>query len=149
MVSLLGITKIPMLLLAAPRVLEITDEGCAIRIPFNRLTQNHVGSMYLGVLCAGADLVSGLNAFKLMRSRYQGVIPVFSELKAEFLKRADGDVVFRTGDGRAILEAVASAYSTGERVTIPVTSVATVPSKYGDEPVARFTVGLSVKKKKS
>ena len=36
---------------------------------------------------------------------------------------------------------------TGERVTIPVDVVATVPKRYGDEPVARFTLGLSLKKK--
>ena len=35
----------------------------------------------------------------------------------------------------------------GERVTIPVEVLATVPKKYGEEPVARFTMGLSLKRK--
>ena len=34
----------------------------------------------------------------------------------------------------------------GERVSLPVEVVATVPRKYGDEPVARFTLGLSLKR---
>jgi hypothetical protein len=66
-------------------------------------------------------------------------------MKAEFLKRADGDVVFRNRDGRRIAEAVERAGTTGERVTIPLEIVATVPRRYGDEPVARFTMSLSLK----
>ena len=36
---------------------------------------------------------------------------------------------------------------TGERVTLPVEVVATVPSRYGEEPVARFRLDLSMKRK--
>ena len=36
------------------------------------------------------------------------------------------------------------ADASGERVTLPVEIVATVPARYGDEPVARFTLGLSL-----
>jgi hypothetical protein len=43
--------------------------------------------------------------------------------------------------------AVEETDRTGERVTLPVEVVATVPKKYGDEPVARFTMGLSLKRK--
>jgi hypothetical protein len=42
---------------------------------------------------------------------------------------------------------MAQADASGERVTLPVAVTATVPDKYGDEPVARFTLGLSVKRK--
>ena len=41
----------------------------------------------------------------------------------------------------------AEADRTGERVTLPVEIVATVPDRHGDEPVARFTLGLSVKRR--
>jgi hypothetical protein len=54
-------------------------------------------------------------------------------------------VRFRNRDGRRIAEAVERAAATGERVTIPLEVVATVPAKYGEEPVARFTMGLSLK----
>jgi hypothetical protein len=40
------------------------------------------------------------------------------------------------------------AARTGQRVTLPVEVVATVPDRYGDEPVARFTMGLSVKERR-
>jgi len=48
--------RIPLLLFVGPRVLELDEEGCAIEIPLGLRTRNHLGSMYLGVLCAGADV---------------------------------------------------------------------------------------------
>ncbi len=139
--------KIPVLLFLGPRVLELDDEGCAVEIPLGWRSRNHLGSMYLGALCAGADVASGLVAARLVRERHRGVRIVFADLKADFLKRADGDVVFRCRDGRRIAEAVRSADESGERVTLPTEVVATVPRKYGEEPVARFTMGLSLKRK--
>ncbi len=139
--------KIPMFFWLGPRVLELDEEGCAIEIPFGWRSKNHVNSMYVGALCAGADLASGLNAARLIQERHRDVKLVFSDMRCEFLKRADGDVVFRSRDGRRIADAVRKADATGERVTLPIDVVATVPKKYGDEPVARFTMGLSLKRK--
>lgn len=146
LVRLLGL-KIPALLFCAPTVEALDDDGCAVRIPLGWRTRNHLGSMYVGVLCAGADLASGLNAFRLIRSTNPEVKLVFADLKADFLKRADGDVVFSSRQGQEVAAAVRKAEQTGERVTVPMEIVATVPSRYGDEPVARFTLGLSLKKK--
>ncbi len=143
---LLGL-RIPSLLFLAPRVMELDDEGCAVKIPLGWRSRNHVGSMYVGALCAGADLASGLNAFRSIRSGHPKVVPLFKDLKADFLKRADGDVLFRTRDGRRVAEIVRRADETGERFTMPIDVVATVPDKYGDEPVARFTLGLSLKRR--
>jgi acyl-coenzyme A thioesterase PaaI-like protein len=147
LVRLLGLFRIPSLLFVSPRVISLDDEGCAVEIPFGWRSRNHVGSMYLGVLCAGADLASGLNAARLIYGRHRKVKLVFASLEAEFLKRADGDVRFTSRDGRRVAEAVRQADETGERVTIPIEVVATVPRKYADEPVARFTMGLSLKRK--
>lgn len=146
-VRLLGLTQIPLLFFVGPRVLRLDDEGCEVKIPLGYRTKNHLGSMYFGVLAAGADLAGGLNAAFTIRRRHPRVQLVFKDFKAEFLKRADGDVHFTCRDGRKINETVALADETGERYTIPVEIVATVPKKYGDEPVARFTLGLSLKRR--
>jgi acyl-coenzyme A thioesterase PaaI-like protein len=138
--------RIPALFFLGPRVLELDAGGCAVKIPFGLRTRNHLGSMYVGVLCAGADLASGLNAAWLIFKRHRKVKLSFKDLEADFLKRADGDVVFRSRDGTKVREAVERADATGERVTVPVEVVATVPKKYGDEPVARFIMGLSLKR---
>ncbi len=145
-VRLLAI-KIPMFLWLGPRVLELDEDGCALEIPLGWRSRNHLGSMYVGALCAGADLASGLNAARLIQARYRRVKLVFADMRCEFLKRADGDVVFRSREGRRVAEAVRRTDATGDRVTLPIDVVATVPRRYGDEPVARFTMGLSLKRK--
>lgn len=139
--------RVPVLLFLGPRVLELDDDGCAVEIPLGWRSRNHVGSMYFGALLAGADITAGMNAFRAIRDGHPKVVPLFKDAKAEFLKRADGDVVFRSRDGRRVAQAVRQADDTGERFTLPVEVVATVPKKYGDEPVARFTLGLSVRRK--
>jgi hypothetical protein len=147
LVRLLGL-RIPMILFVAPRVLALDAEGCDLEIPLGWRTRNRlIGAMYFGALCVGADLAGGLPAAKIMLARYPRMKLVFGEMKAEFLKRADGDVVFRNRDGRRVADAVERAAATGERVTIPLEVVATVPRKYGDEPVARFSMSLSLKLK--
>lgn len=146
LVRLLGL-RIPVLLFLGPYVTELDESGCAISIPLGFRSRNHLGSMYFGALCAGADLAAGLNAAKLIYSKHRKVKLIFKDVRAEFLKRADGDVLFRTRQGVAIRRAVEEADASGERVTIPVEVEATVPSRYGLEPVAKFTMGLSLKRK--
>jgi len=139
--------KIPVLLFLGPVVERLDEKGCSVRIPFGWRSRNHVGSMYFGALCAGADLAGGLPAARLIWDKFKKVSVVFADVKGEFLKRADGDVLFTCDDGYAVAAAVRQADATGERVTVPVHVVATVPDKYGDEPVARFTLGLSLKRR--
>jgi len=146
LLRLLGL-RIPLLLWVGPRVVELDDHGCAVKIPLGWRTRNHVGSMYIAVMAAGADLAAGLPVFRATRGRAAAVVPIFKDARMDFLKRADGDVIFRSTDGARVQEAAARALASGDRVTIPVDVVATVPENHGDEPVARFTLGLSMKRR--
>jgi hypothetical protein len=139
--------KIPVLLFLGPRVLRLDETGCTVVIPLGWRSRNHVGSMYFAALCAGADLASGLPAFRAMRAGHPRVIPLFADVRGEFLKRADGDVHFSCEQGAEVAAAVVQADQTGERVTRSVLVSCTVPDRYGDEPVARFTMGLTLKRK--
>lgn len=147
LVRVLGLTKIPVLFFVGPRVLRADEEGCEVKIPLNYRTRNHLNVMYFGVLAAGADIAGGLSAALLIWKKYPKVALLFKDFHAEFLKRADGDVHFTCNQGREIRAAVEQAVATGERITMPVEIIATVPSKYGDDPVAKFTLGLSMKNK--
>jgi acyl-coenzyme A thioesterase PaaI-like protein len=148
LLRLLGL-RIPTFLFLGPRVERLDDDGCEVLIPLNWRTGNHlIRGMYFGALCAGADLAAGLNAARLILSRHRDVRLVFGDIHGEFLKRADGDVLFRARDGRRVSAAVREAVETGERVTLdpPVEVVALVPKKYGEEPVARFRLTMSLKR---
>ena len=144
---LFGFAKIPMLFLASPQVLALTSERAEVRIPLNRMTQNHLHSMYFGVLAIGADCAGGIIAMKLIEDAGEDVSLIFGEFHAKFLKRAEGDVHFICEEGRAVEALVKKAIETGERHTLPVKVVATVPSKSESEPVAEFTLHLSLKKR--
>jgi acyl-coenzyme A thioesterase PaaI-like protein len=143
-----GLFKIPVIFFIGPIVEELNAQRCAIRIPLNYRTRNHLKSMYFGVLAAGADLAGGLIAMETIEKGGGDINLIFKDFKAEFLKRAEGDTVFICEQGQEIQALVEKARSTGERVEMPVHIAAKVPSQ-GDDDVARFTLTLSLKKRPS
>ncbi len=144
----LGFLKIPMIFFVSPTVVEINDRRCVIKVPLTRRTKNHWGSMYFGALSVGADCAGGLMAWRLGDQRHKGKVSlIFKDFRAEFLKRPEGDTYFTCEDGEAIQVAIQETMQSGERKNIPVHITATVPSKLGEEPVARFVLTLSLKSK--
>lgn len=139
--------KIPLLFYVRPVVEELDDEKCVVRIPLSRRTKNHMNAMYFGVLAAGADCAGGFMAMRLIQKNGGRTSLLFKDFKAEFLKRAEGDVLFTCAGGAGIRRAVEEADRTGERINHPIRVTATVPSKFGTEPVAEFELTLSLKKR--
>ena len=82
----------------------------------------------------------------LIRQQPARISMVFKDFQAEFLKRAEGDVDFICDQGKEIAELVALAAASDERVERQIDVVATVPS-ISDEPVARFKLTLSLKRR--
>jgi Domain of unknown function (DUF4442) len=148
LVRLWSLRNVFLLWLVSPKVLELSENRCVVRIPLNwRTRRRDIRAMYLGTLCMGADVAAGLISFKLVMDRKLNVSFVFKDIRGEFLKRADGDVVFTNDDGPMIQDLVRRAMETGERQEATVHVTATVPEKYGDEPVAKFELTLSLKKR--
>jgi hypothetical protein len=148
MVRLWSLQNVFLLWLTRPKILELSADRCIVRIPLNWITRRRdIKAMYLGTLCMGADVAAGLIAFNLVAEKKVRVNFIFKDIKGEFLKRAEGDVIFTNNDGPLIQDLVKRALETGERQEATVHVVATVPAKLGDEPVAKFELTLSVKKK--
>lgn len=137
--------KIPQIAFLSPRVVEVSDEKITIRIPLNYRSRNHVGSMYFGSLAVGADLVVGTMALRHIEKTGQDIQILFKSFQADYLKRAEDDVYFTCEKGSEISQLVDRAAGSGERVQMPIEAYATVPSLFGNEPVARFTLTLSLK----
>ncbi len=148
MLRTFGLLQVPVLFFIGPSVTELTHERCVIKVPLNRRTRNHLKSMYFGVLAAGADAAAGLMAMNQIRAQKASVQLIFKDFHADFLKRAEGDVYFHCEAGAAIRDLVDQTVVSGERQSLPVKVVARVPSRFGDEPVAVFTLTLSLKNKK-
>ena len=141
-----GLTQVPLIFYCRPKVVSISDSKLEIKIKLNRRTKNHLNSMYFGVLAVGADVTGGFLAMRYIQASTSKIALIFKDFKAEFLKRAEGDVHFVCEDGIAIQNLVRAAEETGERRSLPVQIIATVP-KISDEPVAKFILTLSIKKK--
>jgi acyl-coenzyme A thioesterase PaaI-like protein len=142
-----GFFKIPALAFVSPSVLEVSESRCVVRIRLRRRTRNHLNSMYFGVLAIGADCAGGLIAMNQIRALGANVGLIFKNFHADFLKRAEGDVFFTCEQGLEIRQLVQKAMDTGVRQSMPVQITATVPSRFGDEAVAKFVLTLSLKKR--
>jgi acyl-coenzyme A thioesterase PaaI-like protein len=140
---------IRMVFFIRPTVLELSDRRSAVRVRLNRRTRNHLGSMYFGALCVGADLAGGLIAMRLIHRGGDHVSLIFADFSADFHKRPESDVVFTCEDGEEIAALVERVTASGERESIPVTVIATAPDTFADQPVATFKLSLSLKRKRS
>ncbi len=145
---LFGLLKIPLIAYLRPTVVELSDERCVIRFPLRRRAKNHLRSMYFGALCIGADCAGGAIAIQRIHQSGAPVSFVFKDFQASFRKRAEGDVVFTCEEGPKLNELVKKAIESGEREEDAVRVIATVPDKMGDEPVAEFSLTISLKRKK-
>ncbi len=103
--------------------------------------------MYIGAMTVAADVTGGLAAMKEIMASKKNVHLLFKDMKADYLKRAEGDTLFTCNQGREIKAFVQDVIDTGERKNFPLEITATVPSKLGEEPVAKFILTLSLKLK--
>lgn len=142
-----GLAKVRLINFCRPQIVDVNKKEVILSIPLNRRTRNHVRSMYIGVMTVGVDLVAGLTAMLKIRDSKKNVILIFKDMTSNFLKRAEGDVHFICKIREKIDKAVEEAIASGERVNLLVPVIATVPDKFGNEPVAEFTITLSLKEK--
>ncbi len=78
----IGLTRIPLLFYVGVSVAEISPERMVVRIPLRRRTKNHLGSMYFGALCIGADCAPGAFAMYLIRQQPAHISLVFKDFQA-------------------------------------------------------------------
>ena len=146
-VRLFGFLKVPLIFWVDPSVVKMDDNECIIKIPLNRRTKNHLNSMYFGVLCTGADIAGGLVAMNEITASKKKIALSFKDFKADFLKRAEGDVHFIVTQIPEIKHFVTEVIKSGERMSFSVQIKAVVPSINPDEVVANFNLTLSLKAK--
>ncbi len=142
-----GHFQVPMIGYIGAKIIELGDVKTIIKVPLNRRTKNHLGSMYFGAMATAADVTSGLGAMKHIFDSGKKIHLSFKDFEAQFLKRAEGDTFFENIQGMEIKKFVAEVVKSGERMNMPIIVVATVPDKFKDEPVATFKLTLSLKLK--
>ena len=140
-----GWSKVPMIFYCRPSVIDISSDSVTVKIPLLRRNRNHVGSMYLGALSVGADITSAMLSLAIIKKSKRKIIPIFKDFHADYLKRAEGDVHFVCNQGPKIKSMIEKTISQKSRVNEKIDVFAYVPSKLGEEIVAKFSLTLSIK----
>ncbi|MBL4831473.1 MAG: DUF4442 domain-containing protein [Aliivibrio sp.] len=145
MLKMFGFFKVPLIFWCKPKIIAMDEQTLAVKIPLLRRNKNHLNSMYFGVLAVGADVAGGFLAFHKANNCGRKISLAFKDFDAKFLKRPEADVVFTCSEGQVIDQMLTETFHSKERINKPVQIVATCPSISGDEPVALFTLMLSIK----
>jgi acyl-coenzyme A thioesterase PaaI-like protein len=139
---LMGLFKIPLIGYVNPKLIEINDEIVKVKIRLRRRTKNHLNSMYFGSLAVGADIAGGIHVFYYSEIMGEKISFSFKGMKAEFLKRAESDVIFESTQGNLLKEGIEESIKSGERVNKTI-FVNAIDSK--NEIVATFEMIASLK----
>ncbi|MGI5308082.1 DUF4442 domain-containing protein [Rheinheimera sp. WS51] len=139
---------IPLIGFCSPKIVHMDEKSLEVTIPCGWRTKNHLGSVYFGALAIGADLAGAFLVFTKAQNRGVNANFAFKDVQGQFLKRPEAKVHFTSHDGDIIDQMIDESLASGERINRPVSVVATCPSLHGAEPMATFTLTLSVKAKK-
>ncbi len=142
----LGLFKIPLIFAIRPKIVCMDDKQCVLKIGFRRRVKNHLNSIYFGALAIAAECTGGIAVMKEIMDSGERVSLVFSHFEAKFLKRVEGDAYFTCSNISELKAFVSRVVASGEREELPFEVVATCPDKFGDEPVALFSVTVSLKR---
>jgi len=136
----------PLISYVSPKIVEVTEKRCVLKVRLKRRTRNFLGTMFLGALTTGADVAAGLpiilESFRLKKKISFAV----KMLECSFLKAAKSDVYFyveNTDQIRNFVHELLANPGVRKEHTVEVT--AKCPDTSGDETVARFTVLYSGK----
>ena len=143
--KLFGLSKVPLIAYVNPKIIACDDEQVVVKIKLNRRTKNHLNSMYFGALAIGADISGGFLAMQIANEKKLKISLAFKAMQADFLKRPEKDVVFNCLDGKLIEQMLLTSEQEQRRVNKDVNIIATCPDTFGAEPVATFTLTLSIK----
>ena len=144
MLFLLGFAKIPIIGFVKPKLIKLDDKEAAVKIRLRRRTKNHLRSMYFGALAVGADVAAGLHAFYFAEKMGKKVSFAFKGMNAEFLMRAESDIIFISEDGATVKDAMNRSLELGERINEPINVLA---KNSKNETVATFEMIVSVRVK--
>jgi len=139
---LLGFMKIPMIRYTKPKLLAIDDTTVRVKIKLRRRTKNHLSSMYFGALSVGADVAGGIQVFYFSKKMDRKVSFAFKGMNAQFLKRAESDIIFESNEGQKIQKAMEKSLLEGSRIN---DSIMVEAKNDSGEIVATFEMIVSVR----
>lgn len=140
----ISLLKLPLLAFVTPRVTELNSERACVRVNLGWRTRNHLGVMYFGSLAMGAELSIALKAVQKIQLSQKRIDFLFKDFQAQFLRRADGDVLFVCEEGQGVSDLIDQACQDQDRHEALFRGYAHIVGK-PEEKVMTYALTLSVK----
>jgi hypothetical protein len=108
--------QIPLIWFSGIKVNEFDRNKCRIKLPFTRRTQNPFRSVYFAAQCMAAELSTGLILMAETIETGKKCSMLVTNMKANFIKKADSDIYFTCVPNDLILNAIQSSIDKNEPV---------------------------------
>lgn len=131
---------------AGVKLVELTPSKCVTRVPFKPRNKNPFRSMYFAVQSMAAEMSTALLGMFHMEAYDVSIAWIVVDFKAEFPKKATGDVTFTCEDGESVAKAIEAAANTDEAHIAELTTTGRLAD---GTVVSVFVFQWSFKKRKS
>lgn len=141
---LFSIFKLPLGFITGLKIKEFSSEQCTTIVKFKYLNKNPFSSIYFAVLAMAAELSTGTFALLASQRADPGLLFIVTSMKADFIKKATGQIQFKCREGNKAFEAAHETINTSQPQT---QNIKTVGYNEDGEIVAQFEFAWSFKVK--
>ncbi len=138
------LTKLPSAFFSGVRLVYINEDKCMVSVRHRWFTKNPFNSIYFACLAMAAEMSTGMLAMGHTYKSSPPVRMIVSDIKANFIKKATGKIIFTSEDGERIMAGIRDTSACGK--TAFVNTHAHGKNKDGDI-VASFVITWAFKLK--
>ncbi|MCZ2458035.1 MAG: DUF4442 domain-containing protein [Chitinophagales bacterium] len=138
------LTKLPSAYFSGIRIIEVSEERCAVVVPYKWFSKNPFRSTYFACLSMAAEMSTGALSMLHLYKRQPAVSMLVIKVESEYFKKATGKTIFTCEEGEKIKQAIEEAVRSGSAQTLTVKSVG---RNQASEVVAEFLITWSFKVK--
>jgi hypothetical protein len=134
--------NLPSAYFAGVRIKFISEEKCAVTVPYKWFSKNPFRSTYFACLAMAAEMSTGALTLSHIYKRSPSVSMLITDMTAEYYKKATAVTTFVCRDGIALRDAVEEAIAADGNNIITVKSTGT---NEAGEMIAEFSFTWSLK----
>ncbi len=134
--------NLPSAYFAGVRIKFISEEKCAVTVPYKWFSKNPFRSTYFACLAMAAEMSTGALTLSHIYKRSPSVSMLITDMSAEYYKKATAVTTFVCRDGIALRDAVEEAIAADGNNIITVKSTGT---NEAGEMIAEFSFTWSLK----
>jgi acyl-coenzyme A thioesterase PaaI-like protein len=136
------ITKLPAAFFSGVRLVSLDENECSVSVRHTWFTKNPFKSIYFACLAMAAEMSTGVLAMGHTYKLSSPVRIIVSHMKADFMKKARGKIIFTCKSGVQIMDGIRYTSACGKTAFVETHSYGT--DRQGDH-VAHFIITWAFK----